>query len=191
MTPRPSPAALFLLALVACGSVGCDLEGWLRALSGERPGRRVELTQAEASSRPGAAAERDLDAPLRAPEPPPSPRSSFNRMSSSSSSTARKRSASAPRSVARSSTREIAPGSSACENARATARRMEGYVESIEREIERLEDDANDVEHTSRSREYYEERVDAAEQRLEQAEDSLADYIESQRHAGIPHGCLR
>jgi hypothetical protein len=189
MTPRPPPTALFLLVLVACGSVGCDLEGWLRTLTGGPTSGRAERTRDDGALRTVGA--EDLDAPLRAPEPPPSPRSSFNRMSSSSSSTARKRSASAPRSVARSSTREIAPGSSACENARATARRMEGYVESIEREIERLEDDANDIEHTSRSREYYEERVDAAEQRLEQAEDSLADYIESQRHAGIPHGCLR
>ncbi len=68
---------------------------------------------------------------------------------------------------------------------------MEGQVESIEREIERLEEEANDTEHSTRWREIYEARMEAAAERLGRAEDALGDYVQSQRRRGIPNGCLR
>jgi len=200
---RALPA--LLLALVAGGALGCDVEAWLRLVLGEEPPPAEPPRVAHVEPEPPKPALRmvlpaeDLDEPLRKPEPPTSPRSSFNRISSSSSSTAQgkpRHDAHAPpaameRSVPTTGPREIQPGSDACERARIGAVRMQQQVESLEREIEQLEEVADDIDYTPRTRERYEARVDAAEARLEQAEDQLGDYIQNERQRGVPLGCLR
>jgi hypothetical protein len=68
---------------------------------------------------------------------------------------------------------------------------MEEYAAGIEREIERLEEQANDIALHAETRERYEERVEAAAERLALAEDQLHEYVLSQQQLGIPQGCLR
>jgi hypothetical protein len=188
MTPRPLATVLLALAALACSA--CDLEHWLGLLTGDASAR-LESTPVE-SERDArlARAEQDLDEPLRAPAPPPSARSSFNKISSSSSTSAKKPASTAPRSAAR-APHEIRPGSAACENARSGVARMEAHVASLEREVERLADDANDIRQSDTWRARQESRMEAAERQLEQAEDALGDYLDSQRQQGVPAGCLR
>jgi hypothetical protein len=185
-----------LLLLVAGGSVGCDVEEWMRLLSGDAPAELERVAQLEpAGPRPAPRlpkSEPAADEPLRAPAPPPSPRSSFSRFSSSSAQSKPARSSYAPlAAVARATPREIQPGSDACEKVRSGALRMQGYVESIERKIEGLEEVANDIDRSPRWREGYEAQMEAAEESLDRAEEELGDYIQSQRQRGVPLGCLR
>jgi hypothetical protein len=190
MTFQPRATATSLLVLVALGSAACDLERWLRMLSSDSPAR-LEVAEGEsAQDARGFRADPDLDRPLRAPDPPASSRSSFNKISSSSSTPAKKPASSASRAAAR-APREIRPGSAACENARSGVARMEAHVASMEREVERLSDDANDIRQSDTWRTRQESRMEAAERQLEQAEDALGDYLDSQRRQGVPAGCLR
>jgi hypothetical protein len=173
-------AATLLLGVVALAGAGCDLERWLHWLAGDPPPAVAEAAPPER-------------APAREPERAPSARSSFNRIASAPSAPAKKkRPSGAPMATARvTSPSGVQPGGRACENVRSNVLRMEEYAAGIEREIERLEEQANDVELHAESRERYEARVEAAEERLEQAEDQLHEYILSQQQAGIPQGCLR
>jgi hypothetical protein len=189
MTFRPRATATSLLVLVALGSAACDLERWLRILSGDAPAR-VDVAKGESAQDARPAADPDLDRPLRAPDPPPSSRSSFNRISSSSSTTAKKTAPTAGRSAPR-APREIQPGSSACESARSNVARMEAQIESLGRAVEQLEDEANDIRQSDYWRERQESRMEAAEQQLVQAEEALGNYLDSQRQQGVPAGCLR
>jgi hypothetical protein len=186
MAYRSRTASTVWLVLVALGSSACDLEPWLRLLTGDAPAR---LEVAQKDPRP-ARADRDLDQPLRAPDPPPSARSSFNKISSSSSTTAKKTAPTAGRSAPR-APREIQPGSAACQSARSSVARMEAQIESLERTVEQLEDEANDIRQSDYWRERQESRMEAAERQLAQAEDALGDYLDSQRQQGLPAGCLR
>jgi hypothetical protein len=188
MTFQARATAISLLVLVALGSAACDLERWLRTLAGDSPAR-IEVASGSARDSRGAA-DPDLDRPLRAPDPPPSSRSSFNKISSSPSASAKEPASSAPRSAAR-APREIRPGSAACENARSGVARMEAHVASMEREVEQLEGEANDIRQSDTWRARQESRMEAAERQLEQAEDALGDYLDSQRQQGVPAGCLR
>jgi hypothetical protein len=198
MTFVQRATSTLLLVLVAGGGVSCDVEAWLRRLSGEAPAERVAQLE-PAATRPALRVKPEPadEEPLRAPEPPPSSRSSFNRIRSSTAPSkkpaARGSYAAPPAAMARSAPapREIQPGSDACERARSGALRMQANVESIEREIERLEEVSDDIDYTPRTRERYEERVEAAEARLEHAEEAFGDYLQNERQRGIPLGCLR
>ena len=173
-------ASTLLLLLV----VGCDDEAPAEPL-------RVANVEPPATTR-APEPEPALDEPLRAPEPPPSPRSSFNRISSGTTPSSPSRSsAAAPTAAARAKPREMEPNSHACESARSGALRMQGYVESVEREIERLEAVADDIDYSARTREAYEARREAAEERLASAEQQLSDYLQNERQRGVPLGCLR
>ena len=172
-----------LLLLAAGGAASCDADA---------PAERPRVAQLPASvARPAPEPDPVLDEPIRAPEPPPAERSSFNRFSSSPAPKKAAPSGYTPPAAPARAGREILPGSDACESARRGALRMQGYVESIEREIERLEESANDIEYSDRSREHFEARRDAAEERLDRAEDELGDYLQNERQRGVPPGCLR
>jgi hypothetical protein len=182
-----------LLVLVALAASGCDVERFIHWLSGDPPAGVAESTPPErepADDGPLHTA-RVSEAKLGAPAPP-STRSTFNRIASTPTSVRKKRPSGAPMAPARVASRSgVQPGSVTCENVRSNVLRMEEYAAGIESEIERLEEQANDVELHAGSRERYEARVDAAEERLAQAEDQLHDYILDQQQAGIPQGCLR
>lgn len=182
-----------LLVLVALAGAGCDLERWIDWLAGNPPPGVAESAQPEREPDVAVRTARTSDEKLRAPEAEPSARSSFNRIASTPSASVRKkRPSGAPMATARvASPSGVQPGGRACENVRSNVLRMEEYAAGIEREIERLEEQANDVELHAESRERYEARVDAAEERLAQAEDQLHDYILGQQQAGIPQACLR
>lgn len=175
-------STLFLL-LAAGGAAGCD------AIAPAEPPRVAQLEASAA--RPAPQSDPVLDEPLRAPEAPPPGRSSFNRFSSSSAPKKPAPGTYAPPASSAPRSREIQPGSSACENARAGALRMQNYVESIEREIEGLEESANDIEYSDRYREHSEARMEAAQERLDAAEEQLSDYLQNERQRGVPLGCLR
>src|SRR5687767_10554885 len=154
-----------LLALAALAGAGCDVERWIHWLAGDPPPAVAEAVPQEpepdAPLRTARASEESPQAPE--PEPPPSARSSFNRISSTPSASVRKkRPSGAPMATARATSRSgVQPGSRTCENVRGNVLRMEEYAAGIEREIERLEEQANDVELHAGSRERYEERVEA------------------------------